>query len=294
MDTDCLNYRLTDKERDEFEENGFIVVEDVLSPQMVKDLTKQVDRVDTDYRNAMGLGPCEVLELIDFVGRDDLFLELLDWPRTFPKVWEILGWNLQLYTSHMNITPPVPPESRGVKKRLGWHIDTGNLDMEPEIDPRPRISLKVGYFLTDTSELGRGNLWVVPGSHQHNELELPPDAVSDPPNAVGVQAEAGSALFFDRRLCHAASPNHSDITRKMVFYGYSYRWLRQRDNMTVDHVMHRCSPIRQQLLGAPSLPASPFGNRGGDAGSGFTSPNLEAVPLRSWIRDHLGEEAVVP
>ena len=294
MDMACLDYRLTDKERDEFEQNGFFLVEDVLSPEMVKDLTEQVDRVDTDYRNAMGLSSCEVLELIDFVGRDDLFLELLDWPRTFPKVWEILGWHIQLYTSHIAFTPPVAPEQRGLRERLGWHQDTGNLDMEPEIDPRPRVSLKVGYFLTDTTELGRGNLWVVPGSHRHNELELPPDGVSDPPHAVGVQARAGSALFFDRRLYHAPSPNLSDITRKMVFYGYSYRWLRPRDNMTVDHVINRCSPIRQQLLGAPIFPASAFGNRGGDAGSGFTSPNLEAVPLRSWIRDHLGEEAVVP
>ena len=294
MDTACLNYRLTETERDQFEQNGFFVVEDALSPEIVQELTKLVDRVDTDYRNAMGLSSCEVLELIDFVGRDDLFLELLDWPRTFPKVWEILGWHIQLYHSHIQITPPVAPEHRGLKQRLGWHQDSGRLNLELEGNPRPRVSLKVGYFLTDTTELGRGNFWAVPGSHKQNELELPADGVSDPPSAVPVQARAGSALLFDRRVYHAASPNHSDITRKFLVYGYSHRWLRPRDNMTVDHVMGRCSPIRQQLLGAPTFPASAFGNRGGDAGSGYTSPNAEAVPLRSWIKDHLGEEAVPP
>ncbi len=293
MDTACLRYRLTASERDEFEQNGFFVVEDVLPAEMVKKLTKLVDRVDAEYRSAMALGPHDVLELIDFVGKHDLFLELLDWPKTFPKVWEILGWHIQLYHSHLNITPPVSPEQRGLNQRLGWHQDSGRLNLDLEGNPRPRISLKVGYFLTDTTVLGRGNFWVVPGSHRRNELELPPDGVSDPPDAVAVRAQAGSALFFDRPLYHAASPNQSDLTRKVVFYGYSHRWLKPRDNMTVDHVMHRCSPIRQQLLGASTLPANPFGI-GGDEGSGFTSPNLEAVPLRSWIRDHLGEEAVVP
>ena len=293
MDRDCLNYRLTDSERDEIERNGFFVVHDVLRRDMIEDLTNLVDRVDVAYRNAMGLSPHEVLELIDFVGKDDLFLELLDWPKTFTKVWEILGWHIQLYTSHMNITPPVPVAEREVKKRLGWHQDSGRLNLDLEGNPRPRVSLKVGYFLTDTTELGRGNMWVVPGSHLNNDLELPADGVSDPPNAVAVQVPAGSALFFDRRLYHAASPNVSDITRKVVFYGYSYRWLKPRDNMSVDHVLHRCSPVRQQLLGAPSLPARPYGING-DAGSGFTSPNEEAMPLRSWIRDHLGEDAVVP
>ena len=52
--------------------------------------------------------------------------------------------------------------------------------------------------------------------------------------------------------------------------------------MTVEHLMDRCDPIRQQLLGA-----------GPSGGHGYTSPKEEDVPLREWIREHLGEEAVV-
>ena len=294
MDTTCLDYRLTEEERIGFEQSGFLTVENVLPPETLKDLTALVDRLDAQYRLVMGLGPDEVLELLDFVSKDDLFLELLDWPKTFAKVWEILGWHIQLYTSHMNVTPPVAHDERRVNKRLEWHQDSGRLNVDLESNPRPRISLKVGYFLTDTTEVDRGNFYLIPGTHLQNEPDLLTDRVSNPEEAVAIRAEAGSALFFDRRLWHAASPNHSDITRKMLFYGYSYRWLKPRDNMTVDHVMHRCSPIRQQLLGAPTTPVSPWGSRGGDTGSGFTSPNEEAVPLRAWIKAHLGDEAVVP
>ncbi len=64
---------------------------------------------------------------------------------------------------------------------------------------------------------------------------------------------------------------------------YSYRWLRPRDDMTVDRYLADADPIRRQLLGA-----SPTG------GFGYTSPSEEDIPLRSWLVEHLGEKSVVP
>ena len=46
-------------------------------------------------------------------------------------------------------------------------------------------------------------------------------------------AKPGTAVFFDRRLWHAPSPNWSEVTRKVLFYGYGYRWIRTKDDMTV-------------------------------------------------------------
>jgi ectoine hydroxylase len=283
MDRACLEHCLTENERREFNENGFFVVEDALPPSLVAALTPVVDRLDAQYRPVMGRGPHELLNLLDFIGKDELFLELLDWPKTFPKVWGILGWHIQLYHSHMNVTPPLPPGEAPVKKRMQWHQDSGRLNADLETNPRPRISLKVGYFLTDTRETDRGNFYVIPGSHLQNKIPFPPDGVSDPAGAVPVRVAAGSAVFFDRRLWHTPSPNRSDVTRKVLFYGYSYRWLRPRDDMSVAHFMDRCDPIRRQLLGASA-----------SGGHGYTSPTEEDVPLRVWIREHLGEAAVVP
>jgi hypothetical protein len=281
MDTACLDYCLTEEERLQFEKNGFFIVKDALPPQMVEDLTAVVDRLDAQYRPEQGLGLHDRLNIMDFLGKDELFLELLDWPTTFPKVWGILGWHLQLYHSHLGISPPVDPAEKPEKKRLGWHQDSGRLNRDLETTPRPRISLKVGYFLTDTTEIGRANFYVVPGSHLKNELELPADGTSDPDGTMAVQAAPGDAVFFDRRLWHAASPNFTDVSRKVLFYGYSYRWLRPRDNMTVEHFMDRSDPIRRQLLGASS------------GGLGYTSPSDEDVPLKTWLIEHLGEEAVI-
>ncbi len=282
MDTACLDYCLTHEERLQFEKNGFFIVEDALPPKMVDDLNAVLDRLEAKYRPEQNLSPHERCNIFDFIGKDDLFLELLDWYKTFPKVWGILGWHIQLYHSHLGITPPLPPEERSEEIRLGWHQDSGRLNMDLESNPRPRISLKIGYFLTDTTEEGSGNFYVIPGSHLWNKLELTEEEGANPEGTIAVKVPPGTAVFFDRRIWHSASPNHSNITRKVLFYGYSYRWLRPRDNMTVDHYMERSDPIRQQLLGAST------------GGLGYTSPKDEDVPLRDWIKEHLGEDAVIP
>jgi len=282
MDTACLDYCLTEQERGEFEQNGFLIVPDALPPQMVEDVKAVVDRLNGELRAEKELGPHERLHCIDFVGKDEIFLELLDWHRILPKVWGILSWNIQLYLSHMDVTPPLAPDAERKKKRLGWHQDSGRLNIEIETNPRPRISVKVGYFLSDTTETGRGNFHVIPGTHLQNKLEFPDDEVSDPCGTTPICVPPGTAVIFDRRLWHCPSPNYSDITRKVLFYGYSYRWLRPRDDVTVSHFMDRCDPIRRQLLGAST------------GGHGYTSPTDEDVPLKLWIKEHLGEEAVAP
>jgi ectoine hydroxylase len=77
MDPACLEYCLTDEERDEFEQNGFFIVEDVLPPRLIEELSAVVDRLDAEYRPKMELGPYERMNLLDFVGKDEIFLELL-------------------------------------------------------------------------------------------------------------------------------------------------------------------------------------------------------------------------
>jgi ectoine hydroxylase len=276
VDTACLNHLLTDAESHEFESAGYFVVEEAVSGPLLARLLAAADTVYADERGRRGLPEGAMLNQLDFIGRDDVFLELLDHPATFAKVCAILGWNIQLYHSHMIVTPPdTRVDGRG-KRRLGWHQDTGRLNAELEGEPRPRVSLKVAFFLSDTSVPGRGNFHVVPGSHLRNTLEFPEDGVSDPPDAVAVCAPPGSAVFFDRRLWHSASPNPSDVTRKVLFYGYSYRWLRPRDDMTVDHYLPSCDPIRRQLLGVSA-----------NGGFGYTSPTDDDVPLRAWMNEHL-------
>lgn len=286
MDERHLRHRLTPEERDQFENEGYFIVPNALDEHTVTRLVNATDRLVERERPKYakkGLKPHQPLNVLDFMGRDEEFLPLIDWPETFMRVVDILGWHIQLYHSHIIVTPPLPEQVDRKVRRLGWHQDSGRLNIDIESNPRPRISLKVGFFITDVSEEGRGNFHVLPGSHLQNRLELPLDDNANPAGAKPVLVNAGDAVFFDRRLWHAAGMNYSNITRKALFYGYSYRWLKPRDNMTVSHYMDTSDDVRKQLLGA-----SPNG------GFGFTSPTDEDVPLKTWLQDRLGTDAIVP
>ena len=279
MDLCSLEHQLTADESSAMERDGYFLVDSALTPEELSDLTAVIDRLSAEERQAKSLAPSERFDFRDLVGRHPLLLELVDHPTTIAKVWGILGWNIALYHTIYMEAPPEVPAGTPLGK-LGWHCDTGQLSRDIEVVPQPRISVKAAYFLTDCSESGRANFWVIPGSHLHDRPDVPEDG-TPPPGAQPLMVPAGGAMVFDRRLWHASSPNTSHITRKVVFYGYSYRWLKPRDDHTVEHLFDQCDPIRRQLLGY-----SATGNYG------YTSPTEEDVPLRTWLREHVGDEAV--
>ena len=100
MSSAWLENLVTPEEERDFAENGYMVIEDAIPQDLVERATRVVDRLTADQKAKEGLGPKDGINIFDFIGKDDVFLELLDYPTTFPKVWGILGWNIQLYHSH--------------------------------------------------------------------------------------------------------------------------------------------------------------------------------------------------
>ena len=276
MNPDCLSHRLTPAESALFDELGYLVIENAFDPEMLRQLISVVDAIDRDERD-IEHGADRLLSVANIIHRNDLFVELLDWPRTFPKIWGILGWNIHLYHSHMDVTPPAGPET--ATWHVAWHQDSMRVNDEIETHPRPRLSLKVGYYLTDVSEPDRGNTLIVPGSHLHDEIDVPQDGVSNPAGSAPLCVKAGSAVLIDRRLWHSRSMNTARLTRKVLWYGYSYRWLKPKDEMTVDHLHHSVDPVRRQLLG------------GGLSANGVYDPVDGDVPLRDWLMEHCPDDA---
>lgn len=276
MDRRCLDYLLSPQEHEQFERDGYLIVENALTTGVVADLLQLADQIDHDERVLSGADPVARMNHYDVIGRDLRLLELIDLPTIFAKVWGLLGWNIQLYHTHLTVNPTAPQgktmASDGME--LGWHQDSGQINVDLETSPRPRVSLKVGYFLSDTSEPGRGNFYVLPGSHLQDEFPGT-DRRGMPEGAIPVCVPPGTAVFFDRRLWHSGSANYWHEPRRVLFYGYSYRWLRPRDDMQVAHYLPNCDPIRRQLLGESVT-----------GGRGYTSPTDGDVPLKEWIERH--------
>ena len=82
---------------------------------------------------------------------------------------------------------------------------------------------------------------------QHGE-----SGTRQPVGAIPLLVPPNSCVLFDRRLLHASSPNWSDHERKVVFYGFGYRWLRSKDVMDVGGALRGSAaacPVVKQLLG---------------------------------------------
>jgi ectoine hydroxylase-related dioxygenase (phytanoyl-CoA dioxygenase family) len=262
-------HRLTADELRDFHRDGFLVLSSALDADTVARLSAIAEGIDADYRSQENIGLHHVLNLHDLVHRDPLFVDLVDWPTTLPKVFGVLGWNIQLFHTQLIVTPPAPRSSS--PSAYGWHQDNNRMNVDFETPPpHPRVSVKVGYFLSDLPARGMGNLCVVPGSHMWGRPDLAMGI--QPDGAFEITARAGDAVLFDRRLWHAASTNASSVSRVFLTYGYSYRWLRPKSAMERGPWFDGCDPIRRQLLGdAPSGP------------NGYFDPQEVDVPLRAAI-----------
>jgi hypothetical protein len=275
MNPNCLNACLTPEEREFFNSQGYLLVPGALNSDWLAKLMPIVDKIDERARTAENQG--KMVSVPDVIHADSALVDLIDLPTVFPKVWGILGWNIYLYHSHIDITPPA--DAAALAWRVAWHQDSMRVNDEIETHPRPRLSLKVGYYLTDVSQPDRGNTLIVPGSHLCDAIDCPADGVSNPPGSEPLCLQPGDAVIIDRRIWHSRSPNLCPQTRKVIWYGYSYRWLKPKDRMTVSHLYPGLDPIRRQILGD------------GKSNNGVYDPVDEDVPLKTWLQQHAPQDA---
>jgi ectoine hydroxylase len=243
---------MTAEQREQFDRDGFLIIRGALSPDEVSFYRDALDRVYANASTDGRLGADGSMHLLSAVTNCPEAAGLIDHPATFSYVWSILGWNVHIYHSHVDVHPPLKTRR---PFRFEWHQDGGRQNREIETDPRPRLSVKLAYWLSDVSEPGRGNFKVVPGSHMTNWIAGPPRRDvewPDPEGAIEVTANPGDVVFFDRRLWHARSDNYSDYTRKAMFFGYTLRWIAIRDDIAPiwsSDWADQLSPVQRQLLG---------------------------------------------
>jgi hypothetical protein len=241
-------------ERERFERDGYLIVRSALN----QDEIHRARTAILAYRERAG-GTGALHQLSAVTACPDLAF-LLDHPAAFRYIWSLLGWNVHVYHSHIDVHPRIPELQ---PEWWHWHQDGGRQNRELETDPRPRLSVKLAYWLSDVSETGRGNFTVLPGSHRTNWLPGPPSRDvpwPEPEGATQLTASPGDVVVFDRRLWHRRSDNYSSITRVGAFFGYTYRWIAGRDDVAdlpQSAAWASFSPVQRQLLGGA-------GDGGGD------------------------------
>jgi len=297
---------LTEQQRKDFDEQGFVLIEDFFTPGELDCLHHAIDEVGERIRAAKNLGPEDPWAIRNALAHHDTFLDLIDHPRMLPLVVDAFGWNIQVRTTHLDYRPPYPkslvPGELGRGKgednaagyrNLVWHPDlAGSYLFEgPSLDGRlPYMEVKVGYFLSDLTEHNSGALCLVPGSHLRKPQELRDlEHRVDPREMIELNVRAGTALLWRTAVWHCVSPNLSKNVRKVFYVGYHYRWMRPTDYVVQDPgLIERSSPIRRQLLGAIASGADALGDDPywHPSSQHWLTRNWDDVPLKAWAEEH--------
>ena len=123
-----IDHLLTDDEHTRFERDGVITLPGALDADAVARLRALAETEFATFQAEPGRSPFALLNQHDLIGRDDAYLEFIDWPTTFPKVFGVLGWNIQLFHSQLVVTPPAHPDApRG---GYAWHQDNNRMNRD--------------------------------------------------------------------------------------------------------------------------------------------------------------------
>ncbi len=284
----CLT--LTAQQRQQFEEDGFFLVEDALSPAEVDALISVIDAMYDEQRQARNLASHEAFQWRNVVALHPIFRDLVDHPRLLPLVVDLIGYNIQIRTSHLDVRPPMRAED--AERALGardsffpWHSDAPNYGWPTVDGVIPYMEMKFGLYLTDLTQHNSGAICVVRGSHRRAQRDSDGNLIIDPADIVEVNVRPGTALVWRTALLHCVTPNLSDHARKCLYYGYNYRWIRPSDyDHQEAHVLADCNPVQRQLLG--ELGDGSVDYNGPDPLihpiSRFWRPQDADIPVKAW------------
>lgn len=239
--------KLTAVQRQFFDEHGYLVVPDVLSPEMIEKLTQVSDRMIESFD-----GDGAYVQRRPGIVQEPDFHPLMTQSPTVPLIAQLLSPNIQLHTTAIIYKFPEPADEETVNQR-GWHRDSG---LAEDLKHRnvPRVSIKVGYCLTDFKQPRSGFTLFAEKSHLlDTPLPIPKGEV-DPVGTVELCLNAGDAFLFENRLFHTSAPNLTDRVSKVIIFGYAYRWMggshRAMSLVQPDEtVLAQVDDVAKQLLG---------------------------------------------
>ncbi|MDP6037257.1 MAG: phytanoyl-CoA dioxygenase family protein, partial [Candidatus Latescibacteria bacterium] len=171
---------------------------------------------------------------------DDIYLDLMSYPSTFPIMEKVIGPDIQLIGIQARTYPPAP------EAYIRWHRDCPPFD-----HPQYALKSKLFYYLFDVEENG-GCTSFVPDTHRSVE-DIPKfDTPEEMPGHIKMTAKAGTAVIFDTRLWHTAMTNTSQSSRICLIYNYAPFWFKQYAS-TIEQALRLdekvSDPMDRQLLG---------------------------------------------
>lgn len=236
---------LTEEQKHQWKEDGYIILKNVLSSDEIKNLTTAIDQMYEEHQKQPDVKPNAGLDRRNVMEDNDIFVELIDHPAMFPVVLELMGPYILLGMSEVIVRPP-QPEGKGL-----LHTDGGQAMRQIRVSESSLpLQIKLHYFLTDLPNPDSGNFTVVPGSHNRPFPEGGFKEGPYIPEAVQLCVNAGDVAIFPHAMWHGFVVNKSDKPRKTLVYCYVHQCLRCFDyEKASPELLARCTPRQRRLIG---------------------------------------------
>jgi ectoine hydroxylase-related dioxygenase (phytanoyl-CoA dioxygenase family) len=222
---------LKDNDWKELDQNGFVLLKNVLAPQHLESLRQTF----TEVWDKEG-PPCNQHKLL----RYRPLIDLIEHPPIIDNMRALYGSQTQLLQYDFLYQAP-----GNTGPQRAWHRDFTFPGDYP-------LSTNIILYLQDMDD-EIGPTYVVPGSHR-GWRQLPSDEAKNHPleNEVPVLAQAGDAAVINAAVLHSGGINTSAKRhRRNLYMYYGHWWLKryQSDQDLPWQCLENASPARLQLLG---------------------------------------------
>jgi phytanoyl-CoA hydroxylase len=216
--------RVTVEQAAQFDELGFVVLEDMFEPELIERLTEELDRFELNVDAFLRTQADERImiaesgaitftlhlvaqsEIARTFATHDVFLDLCD---------DLLGPDVDMYWDQAVQKKPEKP------RRFPWHQDNGYTFIEPQ------QYLTCWVALTDAT-VDNGCPWVAPGMHRMGTLAhryidpLGYECFEEPASKLAAPVRAGGIVVFSSLTPHMTGPNVTSEVRKAYILQYSH------------------------------------------------------------------------
>ena len=214
---------LTEDQVNKYNNDGFVVLEKALDVTKLQEIIESMDQLASETDAFLqtlegerlsiaesgailfGIHPCLRSEMVkQFISRQP-FADICH---------DLIGPDVRLYWDQLVYKQTEKP------RRFPWHQDNGYGFVEPQ------QYLTCWIPLVDV-HIENGCPWIVPKVHQRGTLSheyvdpLGYECFNDHPDAIPVEAEAGSIVIFSSLTPHKTGPNVSEETRKAYIVQYA-------------------------------------------------------------------------
>ena len=215
--------RLTATQVEQFDRDGYVVIDRLLDDDTLAAVTEEVDRFEAKVEAFLRTQPDERVMIaeagaltvtIHIASRSPVLRALTTSEPLTDLCHDLVGPDVNLYWDQAVYKKPEKP------RRVPWHQDNGYTYIEPQ------QYLTVWLALTDAT-IDNGCPRVAPGLHKlgtlaHYYVEpLGYECFADPPREEAAPVKAGGAVVFSSLMPHLTGPNTTDAVRKAYIIQYA-------------------------------------------------------------------------